>query len=86
MKLELTEITIKLFLWGSRTVSCKVNPKCKFLGRMCWMNYSIEDSQEHVVNSPNMMGGVIVYLGLELVDKLDKEVHKLKIELFFSRL
>ena len=23
------------------------------------MNCSIEDSQEHVVNSPNMMGGVI---------------------------
>ena len=33
--------------------------KCKFLGRMCWMNCSIEDSQEHVVNSPNMMGGVV---------------------------
>ena len=37
------------------------------------MNCSIEDSQENVVNSPNMMGGVIVYLGFELVDKLDIE-------------
>ena len=50
------------------------------------MNCSIERSQEHVVNFPNMMGGVIVYLGLELVDKLDIEVHKLKIELLSSRL
>ena len=33
-----------------------------------------------------MMGGVIGYLGLELVDKLDIEVHKSKIELFSSRL
>ena len=46
---------------------------------VCWMNCKIEDSQEHIVNSPNMMGGVIVYLVLELVDKFDFEVHKLKI-------
>ena len=43
------------------------------------MNCRIEDSQEHVVNSPNMM--VIVYLGLELVDKLDIEIPQLKTEL-----
>ena len=38
-----------------------------------------------IEDSPNTMG-VVVYLGLELVDKLDKEVHKMKIELLSSRL
>ena len=38
-----------------------------------------------LVDSPNMMRGV-VYLGLELVDKLEIEVNKLKIELLSSRL
>ena len=45
------------------------------------MNCSIEGSQEHFVNSPNMMEGVIVYLGLDLIDKLDKEIPQLKTEL-----
>ena len=64
---------IKDFLCALKDSVVTRNAKCKFLGRICWMDCIIEDS-------PNMMGGV-VYPELECVDKLGIEVHKLKIEL-----
>ena len=82
-----TVVARHIFRVRSQTVSCKVNQKSSYTSVKCRTGCDVDETQEHVINCTNILGGVFDYVSLTAVYRnLDDEENKIQAALISTRM